>query len=89
MKISFENLRKMSKMKFREVVVVAHDTEGENGEKSRTSDVFSAESESISFENFLLSSPVLEGLKRSGFKRPSPIQLKAIPVGRLGFGKNL
>lgn len=54
-------------------------------EKSRTGDV--AISENLNFDGLLLSSPVLNGLKNAGFERPSPIQLKAIPLGRCGLGK--
>ena len=54
-------------------------------EKARTNDVLI--SETIDFSGLLLSAPVLHGLKNSGFERPSPIQLKAIPLGRCGLGK--
>ena len=53
-------------------------------EKSRTGDVLI--SESIDFSGLLLSDPVLKGLQNAGFVRPSPIQLKAIPLGRCGLG---
>jgi len=53
-------------------------------EKSRTNDVII--SETVNFESLLLSKSVLNGLKNSGFERPSPIQLKAIPLGRCGLG---
>uniref|UniRef100_A0A4W4DXF2 RNA helicase n=1 Tax=Electrophorus electricus TaxID=8005 RepID=A0A4W4DXF2_ELEEL len=39
----------------------------------------------VDFSSLLLSKPVLEGLAASGFQRPSPIQLKAIPLGRCGL----
>lgn len=39
------------------------------------------------FGSLLLSAPVLEGLKAAGFLRPSPVQLKAIPLGRCGLGE--
>ncbi|CAL9703124.1 unnamed protein product [Knipowitschia caucasica] len=39
----------------------------------------------ISFSSLLLSAPVLQGLSSAGFQRPSPIQLKAIPLGRCGL----
>jgi len=42
--------------------------------------------EKITFAGLLLTEPVLQGLKQSGFDRPSPIQIKAIPLGRCGFG---
>ncbi|XP_033744677.1 probable ATP-dependent RNA helicase DDX20 [Pecten maximus] len=52
-------------------------------EKRRTNDVLI--SDNIDFAGLLLSHPVLQGLKSSGFERPSPIQLKAIPLGRCGL----
>ncbi|TMS16431.1 putative ATP-dependent RNA helicase DDX20 [Larimichthys crocea] len=39
----------------------------------------------IDFNSLLLSQPVLEGLSAAGFQKPSPIQLKAIPLGRCGL----
>ncbi|XP_043932926.1 probable ATP-dependent RNA helicase DDX20 [Protopterus annectens] len=57
----------------------AHDFES----RRRTGDVFAAER--VDFSSLLLSQPVLEGLSTAGFERPSPIQLKAIPLGRCGL----
>ncbi|NXD26120.1 DDX20 helicase, partial [Spelaeornis formosus] len=37
------------------------------------------------FSSLLLSPPVLAGLQAAGFHRPSPVQLKAIPLGRCGL----
>ncbi|NWX87803.1 DDX20 helicase, partial [Nothoprocta pentlandii] len=37
------------------------------------------------FGSLLLSAPVLAGLQAAGFQRPSPVQLKAIPLGRCGL----
>ncbi|XP_027581562.2 probable ATP-dependent RNA helicase DDX20 [Pipra filicauda] len=37
------------------------------------------------FGSLLLSPPVLAGLEAAGFLRPSPVQLKAIPLGRCGL----
>ncbi|XP_003479052.1 probable ATP-dependent RNA helicase DDX20 [Cavia porcellus] len=51
--------------------------------RTRTGDVLLAEP--ADFESLLLSRPVLEGLQAAGFERPSPVQLKAIPLGRCGF----
>lgn len=59
---------------------VAHDFKT----KSRTGDVLITEN--VDFAGLLLSDRVLGGLSRSGFKKPSPIQLKAIPIGRCGLG---
>ncbi|CAB3996574.1 probable ATP-dependent RNA helicase DDX20 [Paramuricea clavata] len=53
------------------------------GEKRRTTDVLI--DEKVDFSGLMLSSDVLEGLKSAGFERPSPIQLKAIPLGRCGL----
>ncbi|XP_046993075.1 probable ATP-dependent RNA helicase DDX27 [Schistocerca americana] len=58
---------------------VAHDVEA----KERTKDIYI--SEDVSFNGLLLSQKVLDGLRKCGFKRPSPIQLKAVPLGRCGF----
>ncbi|XP_036434615.1 probable ATP-dependent RNA helicase DDX20 [Colossoma macropomum] len=51
--------------------------------RTRTDDVLL--SDGVEFSSLLLSKPVLEGLSASGFQRPSPIQLKAIPLGRCGL----
>ncbi|XP_037629620.1 probable ATP-dependent RNA helicase DDX20 [Sebastes umbrosus] len=57
----------------------AHDIET----RKRTDDVLL--SEGIDFRSLLLSEAVLDGLSSSGFQKPSPIQLKAIPLGRCGL----
>ncbi|XP_070695626.1 probable ATP-dependent RNA helicase DDX20 [Pempheris klunzingeri] len=51
--------------------------------RKRTDDVLL--SEGIDFGSLLLSRAVLEGLTAAGFHKPSPIQLKAIPLGRCGL----
>lgn len=51
--------------------------------RTRTDDVLA--SGGVEFSSLLLSKPVLKGLAASGFQRPSPIQLKAIPLGRCGL----
>lgn len=43
--------------------------------------------ENVDFSALLLNDRVLEGLQKAGFKKPSPIQLKAIPMGKFGKGK--
>lgn len=53
----------------------------------RTSDVF-IECQ-VNFTSLLLSKNVSEGLGKCGYLKPSPIQLKAIPLGKCGFGKNV
>ena len=52
--------------------------------KRRTADVLIREN--VDFAGLMLRADVLVGLKRAGFQRPSPIQLKAIPLGRCGLG---
>uniref|UniRef100_H3BGM6 Probable ATP-dependent RNA helicase DDX20 n=1 Tax=Latimeria chalumnae TaxID=7897 RepID=H3BGM6_LATCH len=51
--------------------------------RKRTGDVLLTEQ--VDFGSLLLSEPVLKGLSAAGFERPSPIQLKAIPLGRCGL----
>ncbi|KAM6218195.1 putative ATP-dependent RNA helicase DDX20 [Rhynchocyon petersi] len=58
----------------------AHDI---GGPRTRTGDVLL--DQPGDFESLLLSRPVLEGLRAAGFERPSPVQLKAIPLGRCGL----
>ncbi len=58
----------------------AHDIET----RKRTDDVLL--SEGVDFNSLLLSQAVLDGLSAAGFQKPSPIQLKAIPLGRCGLG---
>ncbi|XP_051891048.1 probable ATP-dependent RNA helicase DDX20 [Pristis pectinata] len=48
-------------------------------------DVLLARLSGWTFGALLLTQPVLEGLREAGFERPSPIQLKAIPLGRCGL----
>ncbi|XP_057717127.1 probable ATP-dependent RNA helicase DDX20 [Corythoichthys intestinalis] len=57
----------------------AHDIERRN----RTDDVILADG--IDFTSLLLSEVVLDGLSAAGFQKPSPIQFKAIPLGRCGL----
>ncbi|XP_046397441.1 probable ATP-dependent RNA helicase DDX20 [Ischnura elegans] len=56
---------------------------GHDTKKERTEDVLILED--IDFAGMLLPENILLGLSANGFKRPSPIQLKAIPLGRCGF----
>ena len=52
---------------------------------ARTDDVALPEKDTgVTFASLLLSPAVAEGLARAGFVRPSPIQLRAIPIGRCG-----
>lgn len=52
--------------------------------KPRTEDVHIQED--VDFRAMLLPDSILEGLYSCGFRRPSPIQLRAIPLARCGFG---
>ncbi|XP_055510834.1 probable ATP-dependent RNA helicase DDX20 [Leucoraja erinacea] len=51
----------------------------------RTGDVLLPQDQRVDFGALLLSPLVLQGLREAGFERPSPIQLKAIPLGRCGL----
>lgn len=51
--------------------------------KPRTQDVHIQED--VEFRSMLLPDPILDGLYSCGFRRPSPIQLRAIPLARCGF----
>lgn len=56
-------------------------------EKQRTTDV---EIESnITFDKMMLSDRVLLGLTKNSFTHPSPIQLRAIPLGISGLGETI
>ncbi|XP_042873122.1 probable ATP-dependent RNA helicase DDX20 [Penaeus japonicus] len=52
-------------------------------DRERTEDIHTEEN--VDFAGMYLSDHVLEGLKKSGFIKPSPIQLAAIPLGRCGL----
>lgn len=52
----------------------------------RTKDVETADD--VSFQDMMLSPRVLAGLTKCNFLKPSPIQLRAIPIGRCGLGKS-
>lgn len=43
--------------------------------------------EDVYFRDMMLSEPVLAGLTKCNFEKPSPIQLRAIPIGSCGLGK--
>ncbi|GIY65676.1 probable ATP-dependent RNA helicase DDX20 [Caerostris darwini] len=51
-------------------------------EKWRSNDI--RIKEEIDFSSLFLSDEVMKGLKKAGYKHPSPIQVEAIPVGRIG-----
>ncbi|CAH8526894.1 unnamed protein product [Heterobilharzia americana] len=70
-------------------IYLAHDL---TKEQKRTSDVLKENPhdnsnyiDNICFADLQLSAPVLHGLRDAGFIRPSPVQIKAIPLGRLGM----
>ncbi|XP_064633186.1 uncharacterized protein LOC135491331 isoform X2 [Lineus longissimus] len=52
-------------------------------DKRRTDDILIGEN--LDFAGLFLSPSVLQGLSEAGFRNPSPIQLKAIPLGRCGL----
>ncbi|KRT85552.1 helicase [Oryctes borbonicus] len=52
-------------------------------DKPRTKDVLIEED--LQFNALLLSQSTLTGLSNAGYRVPSPIQLKAIPIGKCGF----
>lgn len=41
--------------------------------------------ENVDFEALVQSKQLVRGLAEAGYERPSPIQLQAIPLGRLGI----
>lgn len=55
-------------------------------DRERTSDV--KITDKIPFSQMLLSDPVQKGLDKCGFVLPSPIQIRAIPLGKSGLGKD-
>lgn len=61
---------------------IAHDI----NKKQRTSDI--KIEGNVTFFQMRLPRDILDGLMSAGFQHPSPIQLKAIPLGRCGFGIN-
>ncbi|XP_026325190.1 probable ATP-dependent RNA helicase DDX20 [Hyposmocoma kahamanoa] len=60
-------------------MVLAH----EMAEGTRTKDIKT--SQGVTFSSLLLAPETLKGLQNSGFFKPSPIQLHAIPLGKCGF----
>jgi hypothetical protein len=66
----------------------SHPRMSSSTDRSRTADVIDNDNgeSQIDFSQMLLSPAVLAGLNFAGFTRPSPIQRKAIPIGRLGVG---
>ena len=64
-------------------VKVAHDIFNDSIIRSQDIEI----SENVDFKGMYLSEHVLKGLENAGFLRPSPIQLKSIPLGRCGLGE--
>ncbi|XP_046746318.1 uncharacterized protein LOC124411300 [Diprion similis] len=62
---------------------MSRQTAHEIGSKARTTDI--EIQEDVTFYQMGVNQRVLDGLTNAGFQRPSPIQLKAIPLGRCGF----
>lgn len=60
---------------------IAHDLNDSNVKRSK--DVVSEED--VIFDDLKLSCRTLQGLRRCGFSRPSPVQLQAVPLGRCGL----
>jgi hypothetical protein len=61
-----------------------------SGTRERTEDVAvprRSDGVETTFASLLLAEPILEGLHRAGFTTPSPIQARAIPLGRCGIGE--
>jgi ATP-dependent RNA helicase DDX20 len=42
--------------------------------------------ENVTFEDLMLAESVVSGLRSAGYIKPSPVQFKAIPLGKLGLG---
>lgn len=64
-------------------LIIAHDLET----KERSKDVLTENN--LTFNNLMLSPSVLNGLNNCGYRKPSPIQQKAIPIGKCGFGMTI
>ena len=56
-------------------------------EIERTKDV--EITEDVFFGEMMLSPQVLAGIKKCNFEKPSPIQLRAIPIGCCGLGNSI
>lgn len=66
------------------VTHLAHDL----SKKERTEDVkLSGDQAEITFRDLGISPYVTEGLLACGFKKPSPVQVEAIPIGKCGYGE--
>lgn len=45
--------------------------------------------ENVTFRDMFFSETIYKALTSNGFHKPSPIQFKAIPLARCGFGMNI
>jgi hypothetical protein len=73
------------------VMSVTRGGEEEGGEeterqKRQTGDGRGSGGGGVDFSGLLLSPAVVRGLTQAGYLRPSPIQLRAIPIARCGVG---
>lgn len=67
-------------------IQLAHD----RTKKERSLDVqLTGEERDVTFLELGLRDSTILGLKKCGFKVPSPIQLKAIPLGKFGYGMGI
>eukprot|EP01006_Ploeotia_vitrea_P065852 TRINITY_DN93920_c0_g1_i1.p1 TRINITY_DN93920_c0_g1~~TRINITY_DN93920_c0_g1_i1.p1 ORF type:complete len:600 (+),score=65.70 TRINITY_DN93920_c0_g1_i1:69-1868(+) len=53
--------------------------------RTHTLDVLTEETSKINFSNMMLHPDLVKGMTEAGFLHPSPIQLRAIPLGKLGI----
>ena len=67
-------------IRYKIVNMIAHELE----KSERTEDIVIKDD--VTFSTMLLPDFILKGLNSAGFKKPSPIQLTAIPLARCGLG---
>lgn len=70
----------MRKMSEENNILKAHNIDDEE----RTKDVII--NNDVTFNSLMLSPLILDGLSHCDYRKPSPIQQKAIPIGKCGFG---
>ena len=55
--------------------------------KERTEDVkLTGQQMELEFKDLQISPYVAQGLQACGFRKPSPVQAEAIPIGKCGYG---
>ncbi len=77
-------------MKFGEIVDIgsAESSEGTgSGAGSGRGKTIDVQSEG-SFDHMLVRAETVKRLRDHGYNRPSPVQLKAVPIGLTGMGEN-